>query len=377
MATQQALVNAANNEANYLENMRSLMDQIAPSYPISALLAEMDDPRAGKSYINDLLLLEQDVSSVIAVDEASSNLGDRTYVPVPVETPMQTYGSVAAVALSSTGGALPGMAGDIDKQTVWQMKDCLKNVEKSIVSNQPSVYPTANAGGANQTPGITAGLMTYSKGVDSFELGTDAVTAYSHAGYNPATKVTQVVNDLISDDQDTRAFVSLQAVLKVQQMLYAAQSGANTMQGTEGQRSTVTEGDFICVIPQAVFPDNIVPSSGPASQARTTQHVYKKRAGQQEGLVYPMSVIYLETNFGNCFLCPALEQAVPAGNTVNNGALSFMFDPTATGIVWKTRPERKDIYAKNIQDEAAIRARYGVLGLLSNHVRMLAHCRQS
>ena len=134
------------------------------------------------------------------------------------------------------------------------------------------------------------------------------------------------------------------------------------MPGTEGQRSTVTDGDYICVIPSQAVPNNTIPTSGPASQARIEgmDMIYKKRAGASEGLAYPMSVIYVKTQFGNVFLLPALEQA--SSVVANVGKIAFVFDPTATEIVFKLRPTPKQVQQANIADEVVVRAVATVAG---------------
>ena len=105
--------------------------------------------------------------------------------------------------------------------------------------------------------------------------------------------------------------------------------------------------------------------------------VYKKRAGTTEGLAYPMSVTYLKTQFGNVFIIPANEQACPAGNTVNNSKLAFVYDPTATEIVWKLRFEPKDLAESTIADEVVLRGVFAIAGILPNHIRMISHVRQT
>ena len=373
MATQSFIANVADNAASYEENMRSLLDQFSPNNPNYAFLTEIDSGGAGKSWINDLLTIGQDVSAVVAVaeDGAEGNLLDQTYVPTPIETPFQTWGLTSAVAPSGFGGAIPGNAGDITRQEMWLAEQAIKAVEKSIVSNQPSSYPSARS-----EAGITSGMMNYSAG-EGIPLGTGG-TAYTHAGYNATSKTTALVNDVAADAQSTRGFVSLQHIHLGTQRLSAAQSGANVRGGASGQRSSVEEGGFIAVIPQALMPNIIVPTSGVASQVRLTDErtmVYKRRIGQEEGLAYPMSPFCVKTQQGTTWILPGMEQARPSGNTANRGALAFMYDPMATQIVWKLRPEAKRVYAKNVSDETVMRSRYALAGVTTGHCIMLSHIR--
>ena len=383
MADQNTLVSVATNSNEFIENVRALRDQLQPNYPVSALLAERDSGGAGRDWTNDLLTVGRDdkldeglrpdsrVEPTVSAQQAAGDLRRRNHVPVPVNTPFETWAEYAEVMLAATGAAMPGMAGDISKQEAWLMKQGFKALERAIVSNRRSVRSTSDTVASR-----TAGLVTYSRGADAIPVGS-ATAGYTNEGYDKATRLTRGVNDLAAQAEANRAYLSLAHVLTGAQRLFEAQSGANIMEGGEGQMSTLQDGDFIAVIPQRIYPHIQVPTSGVASQVRITDTdmVYKMRRGTTEGLCYPMSVSFIKTTFGSVFLTPAMEQSTDLD--ANEGKLAFMFDPSATEIVWKRRFEPKRPMTLSALDQVLVRGVFAVAGILPNHVRAFKYVRRS
>ena len=163
------------------------------------MLSERDSQGRAGVWINDLLIEGADDALPVAVSADSTGLVDRTYVPDPVENSFQTIAHKAAVAVESTGNALPGMLGDISQQERKLISKNFKDLEKAIVSNIPNVNSTARG-----TASRMAGLMTYGHSGDAISLGTSGATAITNGGYDAATKLTAAVNDIKTDGEALR-----------------------------------------------------------------------------------------------------------------------------------------------------------------------------
>ena len=84
-----------------------------------------------------------------------------------------------------------------------------------------------------------------------------------------------------------------------------------------------------------------------------------------------MSVSYVETTFGNVYLLPGQKQYGLVN--AHNGAIPFIFDPTATEVVFSMRPTTKDVYESNPNGEVLVFCRFAIAGLTQHHVRLFSH----
>ena len=258
MARQSDLFSSVNNADSFLENDRSSYYQFVAANFVLAMMNERDAVRGGTEWINDLVVNDlADDAVPTAIGEDGENNVKGAVVNSAIAAPFQTLSESAPITVSRMNeGATPSGIGGRASQRDALITKHLQTIDRTLTSNSPSVRANRDNIGAR-----TSGLMNYGRGADAIALGSGG-TAYNNAGYDPATKVTASVPDLKTEGASVRGAFSLDDAYHGAVLLNNATSGANLAQDTMGQRSTMTGGDYVCVIPQLQYRNIAIPTTG-------------------------------------------------------------------------------------------------------------------